>query len=714
MYFGVQYYRTPTPRPEDWERDLKTIADLGFNIVRFWAMWNFIHVSEDTFDFSHLDRLMELAERFGLKAIINLIPENAPYWLAEKYPRARYLSQSGIRVDLMARPNTPGGGWPGLCFDNDEVVEMAERFFKATATRYKGHPALYGYDVWNEPHFEVAQYFGEVFCYCEASQEKFRRWLKERYKSLEALNAAWARRYTDWDQIHPPRFFGGYPDWIDWCRFKLETHRRRLQMRARWIKEADPQARVLSHGIAYIFSEVPMVINDEWDLASEVDEWGVSLYPGVFELNGEDIFNLFLILDLTRSTARGKRFWASEVQANFVTLTWPIPSEAAQPDVRMPQTLSKARKMSGLNRTRTLSERDYRVWNWAMLMAGAKGAIYWQWRNETLGPEAPSGGLTDPDGTPNVRTLEVARSAKFVQQQPVLEEAMPLKGDLGIVFAPESWIFNYVAQSDVKYWGDSVLGIYKALYEANYQVDFVKLDDFNNYNCLYLPFPLLLERNTAKALADYVAKGGVLISEACPAQFTEHGFSSAIVPGQGLDEVFGTSTSYVDIGERASFIYKQIRVPVALYQQKLRPKEAEILGFFTDGAPAITLNRYGNGRAVLIGSYPGLAYWWTGDQAVKLFLLELLETLGITPRISVSDESVNARLLTHGEKFILYVLNTGLEAKQVTVRFKDVGPFESALSIPDGAEVPLKGNTLCLFVPAREGKAFMLQLRRGG
>ncbi|HDN79739.1 MAG TPA: glycosyl hydrolase family protein [Chloroflexi bacterium] len=723
IYYGAQYYRAPTPRPEDWERDLNTMADMGFNIVRFWAMWNFIQVSEEEFDFSHLDRLMEIAAQAGLKVIINLIPENAPYWLAEKYPHARYLSHTGKRIDLMARPNTPGGGWPGLCFDNDEVMEMAWRFFQAVASRYKGHPALYGYDVWNEPHFEVAQYFGEVFCYCEATQEKFRQWLKGRYGSLENLNAAWARRYTDWNQVHPPRFFGGYPDWIDWCRFKLETHRKRLKLRKEWIKEVDPEARVLSHGIAYIFSEVPMVINDEWELAEEVEEWGVSTYPGVFEMNGEDLFYLMVIMDLTRSAARGKRFWASEMQASFVTLTWPLTFGAATQQSKasalrahliasttQQRILSKARKMGGLDRTPALSEADYRVWNWAALMSGAKGVIYWQWRNESLGPEAPSGGLTNPDGSPNARTYEAARFARFVREHSLMEKATPFRGEIGVVFAPESWIFNYVAQSDVKYWGDSVLGVYRALYEANYQVDFVKRENFGDYRCLYLPFPLMLESETAQALAQYVADGGILISEACPAQFVEGGFSSAKVPGQGLDRVFGTGTSSVDAREGPYITYKHFQIPAGFYQQKLEPEGAEVLGYFNDGFPAITLNRYGKGVAVLIGSYPGMVYHWTRDPEAKGFLLDLLEMLGVNPRVSVSDSEVKARVLALGEAFLLYVINGGLKPKQFVLKFsEELGTLKSALNLADGTTSSVKDNTLALSLSARDGLAMVLK-----
>lgn len=68
--YGAQYYRTPNPPKEDWEHDLRLMKEQGMNTVRLWAMWSWIHTSNDSFDFSHLDRLMELCREIGLNALI--------------------------------------------------------------------------------------------------------------------------------------------------------------------------------------------------------------------------------------------------------------------------------------------------------------------------------------------------------------------------------------------------------------------------------------------------------------------------------------------------------------------------------------------------------------------------------------------------------------------------------------------------------------------
>ena len=72
------------------------------------------------------------------------------------------------------------------------------------ARRYHEHPALALWHVSNEYACH------NLPCYCDTCAAAFRGWLRGRYGALEALNDAWgtafwSQRYTDWDQVLPPR-----------------------------------------------------------------------------------------------------------------------------------------------------------------------------------------------------------------------------------------------------------------------------------------------------------------------------------------------------------------------------------------------------------------------------------------------------------------------------------------------------------------------------
>lgn len=689
FYFGSQYYRPPNPRPEDWERDLDTLADLGFNIIKIWAMWTWTHRAPGEFDFSDLLRLLDLAGQRGLHVLVNTIPENAPYWLEAMHPEARFCDNTGVRIHLQARPNTPCGGWPGLCLDNEPVRLQAAEWFRALGAELSGHEALYGYDIWNETFFEPAGYFpGRRFCYCKATVEKFRRHLREKYASLDALNDAWVRRYTDWDQVEPPRFFGSYPDWFDWTEWRLSNQVEQMAWRIKSIKDGDPRALISSHGICGTLGLLPTHLNPDWAMAEQVQQWGLSSFPG----DAAPLSWSLARVDLTRSCVKGtpgKRFWQTELQGGRLNGF----GNAERPGAMAWGPLPRPE--------------DYRMWNWTALAGGAKGLLYWQWRNEILGPESPGFGLVSLDGSPNENTEHAAWFARFVREHPQLESADPIDADVAIVVADEAQIFDYISDGDTRLYTEAVMGAHAALVDGNYNVDFARPEDLAGYRAAYLPLPTMLKRQTADALRAFVRQGGLLVCEACPAHFVEGGFCSPVVPGQGLDELFGARASEVEAStDGLHVIWDGAEVPAPVHQMRLEPSGAETIAHWSDGPAALVANRFGRGTAVLIGSYPSIAYARDRTAAAANLIRSMLARGGCTPAVSTDRPLVKARLHRDGKasRLFLYVINEATEAVEATVAIADdAATFTRATLLPDGSELEVEGGSITLHIPARDG-----------
>jgi beta-galactosidase GanA len=97
--------------------------------------------------------------------------------------------------------------------------------YSETARVASAYPNFLGWDLWSEPslinwaHVDWIQ--NAQFCYCPATQARFREWLRAKYGSLDALNRAWHRKFASWDDIEPPRFSTilSYTDYIDWKTF---------------------------------------------------------------------------------------------------------------------------------------------------------------------------------------------------------------------------------------------------------------------------------------------------------------------------------------------------------------------------------------------------------------------------------------------------------------------------------------------------------------
>ncbi|MBP0661361.1 beta-galactosidase, partial [Mycobacterium tuberculosis] len=92
--------------------------------------------------------------------VIAELTHTVPDWALRRYPDAVMLTSDGRRLasnmgvsSATGGFSNSGGGSGTLTLNCPEVKAAAGRFLTALATRYKGHPGLFGYDVWNECNY---------------------------------------------------------------------------------------------------------------------------------------------------------------------------------------------------------------------------------------------------------------------------------------------------------------------------------------------------------------------------------------------------------------------------------------------------------------------------------------------------------------------------------------------------------------------------------
>ncbi|HEV2121668.1 MAG TPA: beta-galactosidase, partial [Chloroflexota bacterium] len=248
--YGAVYFRKSNPPPEDWERDYRTAAEDGMNIFRHWFLWSAIEVAPGEFDWADYDRQLDLAEANGIRTIIAEMITAAPEWTWRRYAHARYRDSAGQTAHSQMSGSCATGGFPGLCLDNPDVLALAERFLVALASRYRSHPALAGYDVWNECNIP------RNYCYCPATIERFREWLQEKYGTVGEVGHAWHRHsYASWEDVDAPRSLGPYPGVLDWLQFRIDNAYRLMRWRVDTIRQVDPDHLIAAHGIASTLSD---------------------------------------------------------------------------------------------------------------------------------------------------------------------------------------------------------------------------------------------------------------------------------------------------------------------------------------------------------------------------------------------------------------------------------------------------------------------------
>jgi beta-galactosidase len=651
----------PLAKKEIWRRDLRAIKSLGFNTFRCWMDWASGEPQESVYRFDTVDVLLELAHEEGMKLLVQTYMDAAPDWVGRKYHDAQFVDISGA----VMRPESA----PGYCFDHPGVRQAQLAFFTALAARARKSPAFLGWDLWSEPHVinwaEATYLPHSEFCYCPHSAARFRRWLKKKYGTLDELNQAWYRRFVSWDEVQPNRLSTilSYTDYIDWRNFITEKLAEDLRMKYDAVKRVAPDRVATSHADAPNLFTSPRGGNgtpDDWLMSRQVDYWGTSFYPKHSSPVGRDPAWRGALLDFTRSagySGHGRGWWIGELQGGFGTVA--------------------------LNVSATVTPQDLRIWIWSALARGAKGINFYAWYPMSSGYESGGYGLIQLDGTITDRARVAGEIARVVDRnQELFLKAHPPRAEVAIIYNPLSHMVGgrqqasspVLAQGEVaSIERDSMLGIYRALFASNVPVDFVHIGRLQGvigqYKLVFLPYPLMIPREAATELAEYVRNGGALVSEARLAWNNERGRASEIIPGLGLHEVAGcrekanqmTLTGRTELQWISSDIpglHEGDTLPGTLYEETLDPvgTTAHVVARFATGAPAAVMSTFGRGKTLTLGSFIGVAYEHRRDATTQKFFEGLLDWAGITPPIQSAGEG-EVRFLVTADGLVVFAFN---------------------------------------------------------
>ena len=658
FWFGSVYFRKSNPPEQDWARDHAVAAAAGTNMMRHWFIWSAIETAPGKYDWRDYDTLMDLEAKHGIRTVIAEMITSAPEWAYTTYAAARVEGPDGKPVPLSISPSSATGG-ASLCLDDDDFRAKAGGFLKALATHYKDHRAMYGYDLWNECNQRA--------CYCPATHRQVPRLAAKKYGTVEALGKAWHRYgFGSWENVDPPRATGPYPDSIDWAEFREDRAYEMLRWRRETIRSVDPRNHIVAHGTAATLHSLPTTVSNDWRAAAEVETYGFTWVAG---RHGSDPWMQFQAVDLVRAASRGKPFWHAEFQGGPL---WMQPQVIGHPmeDGRKPD------------------EKDLRVWNMTSFASGVSGLLYVRWRPLLDGPLFAAFGPYAMDGSSTPRAEMAAGIGKWAVAHPDVWKSKPVRGDIGIVFAPESERFNYAQQGDTKFYADSVTGAYIAFFDSNIQADYVHIDNIAEYPVVYLPYPVALSESTVAKLRSYVEQGGYLISEGLPGYFNEHGHAGETQPNRGLDKVFGARETDVefapDLFTNLTFRIADRQVRGALFRQVYEPAGGKVVGWYADKTAAAVENSFGKGHTYLMGTFPGAAYFRKRDAPTRDLFSSFLTWANRKPQLVVSDNSVKARLHTGAGGANLWIVNPDRTSKDVVVTLAE-GKWKNARTLWGGA-----------------------------
>ena len=659
--YGAVYFRKSNPPEQDWERDYKVAAEDGLNIFRHWFMWSAVETSPGVYDWAEYDRQMDLAAANGIKTIIAELIHSVPDWAVRRFAHARQIRANGSKLSSQMGVSTATGGFSGngggagaLSLNCPEVKEAAGRFLRELAGRYKDHPAMYGYDVWNE-----CNYAADVD-YSDFAKAAFREWLQRKYGTLKDLSLVWHRySYSTWDDIEPPIHMAPYPECIDWLQFKRDNFYGQMQWRIDTIRSVDPKNMIVAHGVSGAIPNMASNGCDDWLAASKVEVYGFTWVPA---RKGAEAWKNWYGVDIVRAAARGKPFWHAERQGGPLWL--------------QPQVIGRDKEDG-----RVADPEDIRLWSMTSLAGGARGIITLRWRPLLDGPLFGAFGSYGMDGSRTSRSEMASQMAKWANSpaQARLWQAQPVRGEVGILVVRETQEFDYLLNFDreQKPYPAAMWGAYRGFLENGVQPDWVHIDDIHTYDFLYFPYPVMLTSEQTERLAGWVEKGGVLVAEACPGYFGNAGKVGIRQPNMGLDRVFGALEHEVefmpDIGDRIHFSFGGKPVDGGGFLQSYRPAGGQECGKFDDGRVAVIEHSYGGGRTLLVGTNPSVGYYRASSADNRQFFADVFRWSERERHVRLSNPAIFARIHKGESNSFLWLVNPTRQDQSTEVSFGRIG-----------------------------------------
>ncbi|WP_314174488.1 beta-galactosidase [Streptomyces winkii] len=653
IHFGGDYY--PEQWPEEvWAEDTRLMKEAGVTMVTAGVFaWARVEPRPGEYDFGWFDRVMDNLSQAGLRVCLATMTASPPPWLSRLHPEILPETEDGRRK------------WPGgrqhYCPSSPVYREYATRLVRKVATRYAQHPALELWHVGNEYGCHIRQ------CFCDVSAADFRRWLRERYGTVDALNDAWStafwsQRYDSFEEVLPPRLaptFANPSQQLDYWRFSDDALRQCYLAELAVLRELTPDVRVTTNLMPH---HKPV---DAFAWAPHQDVMSLDFYQDPFDADTHlgAAFNF----DVMRS-ARGGQPWLLLEQAPSA-VNWRARNSPKPPGAM-------------------------RLWSWQAVAQGADGIMFFQWRQSRGGAEKFHSAMLPHGGTDTRIFREVSELGREFASVPEIAGTRS-RADTALLTDWNSW---WALELDSH--PSTALDLtqinrahHRALFEAGVACDILPpASELSAYRLVVVPNLYLLGEADARRLAEYVENGGHLLVS----------FFSGIVDEcdrvhlggypAPLRELLGLRVEeFHPLDEGASVRVEGLPAPRSeggepgaesgavgdLWSEAIELEGAEAVAVFGEGEsagrPAVTRHGHGTGTA-----------WYVGTRlepaALRGLLDHVREAAGVGPVLPGLPGRVQATVREDDEHSFLFLLNHGDESAVVEL----LEPMRDRLS-PDGA-----------------------------
>ncbi|WP_284645157.1 beta-galactosidase [Paenibacillus silviterrae] len=623
MLYGSCYY--PEHRePGEWEEDLRLMMNAGFNAVRIGEFaWKQFEPAEGTYDFSWLDRFIQLAGNHSVKVVLCPPMRTIPAWLYETSPSLMIETSEGHRLEFASRYT--------FCINHSLLRAKSGDLASALAARYGDNPLVIGWHLDNEIG-------DEPDCHCSVCKSKWNQWLQAKYGTIEALNSAWgtifwSMEFNHFEQIPTPRITKAdyNPSFLQaWREFRSECNIDAVRLLGGAIR---PHIRANQ----YITTNNQMFWNhrtDYYRMAEYLDITGTNYYPPFGDRNQALSFGL-----AANRSFKKAPFHVYELRNEGHSIL------GAENNTPAPGELERLTMHTIAN--------------------GADAVFYFPWKRFPFGSEQNHGAITDFNGKPT-RMYEECRhiGGRLHDLGPCITGSL-VPSDIAVLYDfPSRWHLEHPSgwTGDTGVYLRQINQLYHTVRKLGYNCDAVgRYGDFSAYKLLLVPMLPIVDDGLVAKLQQYVMSGGFIVFHPmCGIKNTD----ACYYPDRlhpGMLQLLGSRTAEVITTgpqNHVLFHWNKRSYTCGLFHEVIEPLTAQPEGYFInqwyEGNPAVTRHSFGKGQS-----------WFIATFAEEMFYRDLVtylcQEIGISPILGITPPEgieITMRQSNQGTRYV-FVINGG-------------------------------------------------------
>jgi len=657
LLFGAAYYSEYLPY-DRIDEDMRMMVEAGMNTIRIAeSTWSTLEPHDDVYDFTHIDKMLAAAKKYGLSVIVGTPTYAIPTWLNKKYPDILAITHDGLCI--YGHRQNMDITHPGYLFHSERIIrKLMEHVCK--------EPHVIGYQIDNETKsYDTAG---------PRPQAMFVEFLKEQYPDIDTFNHEfgldyWSNRVNCWEDFPDARGTINQSLAGEYKKFQRKLVTDFLQWQIDIVSEYAREDQFITHNFDFDWSKghsggvQPEV--DQYQAAKPFTIAGCDIYhPSQDDLTGAEIT---VCGNIARSLKKNNYLiLETEAQGNIEWL--PFPGQL-------------------------------RLQAYSHIANGANSIMYWHWHSIHNAIESYWKGVLSHDFSANATYKEACKIGK--EWKEIGSHLVNIKKKNSIAVLVDNHSLTGLQEFSIPTLGKGgynhvLRWLTDSLYQLNLEFDMISSyeRDFSSYDILIVPALYSASEDLLLTLNEYVKNGGHMITTFKSAFSDEHLKIYSDVQPHIIKECLGIHYDQYTYPKNVELRLKvnDISCKATDWMELVTPDTATVIASYThpsrEDYAAITENEYGKGSTLYLACMFDI-------EILKEILSKYLSKNGIT-LTDYHFPVICKRGINDFNKELTYLFNYSDKEQTVSYTGKDGIDLLADRQIHNGISVTLHPWDFCV------------------